>query len=281
MKVIYKSFFLVLFVLTFMMTGNSCSSESNSQEEEILPPVEEDKEFTIRVLTYNIYHGETTNGSINMDLFAEIINNENPDLVALQEVDKGVERSEGIDITQELSDRTGMEGYFFKFRDFQGGDYGNAILSKFPVLETDFIRGYKEGTHGVVFPFAKIQLDEDTHIYFNSSHLSTTLEEREVHTKQLAAYYEAELNKAPLIITGDLNATPESPEMEVLFESFKESDSTLSNTFSTRTGMRSKIDYILYPKNDNWEVIETKRICRIDASDHCAFLSVLKYTKSK
>lgn len=280
MKVTYKSFFLTLFMLTFIMTGNSCSSESESQEEEIIPPVEEDKEFTIRVLTYNIFHGETTNGSINMDLFAEIINKQNPDLVALQEVDKGVERSGRIDITQELSDRTGMEGHFFKFRNFQGGDYGNAILSKLPVVESDYITGYKEGAYGVVIPFAKIQLDDDTHIFFNSSHLSTVFEERETHTRQLAAYYETELNKAPLIIAGDLNATPESPEMEILFKSFVESDSTLSNTFSTRTGMRSKIDYILYPKNDNWEVIETKRICRVDASDHCAFLSVLRFKKS-
>ena len=41
------------------------------------------KSFTLRILTYNIYHGETTDGRVDMDLFASIINEVKPDLVAL------------------------------------------------------------------------------------------------------------------------------------------------------------------------------------------------------
>lgn len=274
-----KQFILLLGGLTLITAV--CVSCKSEEEGPSLPP--EDKEeqayYTLRVLTYNIFHGETTNGEIDMDLFADIINNASPDLVALQEVDKGVERSGRIDITAELSERTGLSGHFGKYRAFQGGDYGAAILSKLPIVNFEVRPGYRTGSHGVAMLYAKVEIAENIYIYFNSSHLSTNDEERIVHTEQLASYYESTIDKAPLLICGDLNAEPASPEMDVLWEHFAESDSTFANTFSTRTGMRKKIDYILYPDNENWEVVETKRICRVDASDHCAFLSVLKFKK--
>lgn len=269
---------LVLPMLWILTAGLSCSSESEGEGS--LPPPEEEEYYTIRVMAYNIFHGEKTNGKIDMDRFAEIINDFSPDLVALQEVDVGVERSGGIDIPAELSERTDLDDYFFKHRNFQGGDYGNAILSKLPIVETAAIAGYKEGTYGVTFPFAKVELDEDTFIYFNTSHFSTDLNEREVHAQQLADYYETEIDKFPLLICGDLNAEPDDPELEVLFDEFAEADTTLSNTFSTRSGMRKKIDFILYPDNPNWEVLEFERKCPGDASDHCAIFAVLRYKKS-
>lgn len=234
-------------------------------------------EYTLRVLTYNIYHGETTDGRVDMDLFGKIIREVNPDLVALQEVDKNAQRTGVIDITQELSKRTGLKGYFCKHRDFQGGEYGNAILSRFPVADVHLIEGFKTGEHGITIPFAKIELAPDTFIYFSSSHLTTRPAEREVQARQVAEYYTGVLERAPTLITGDLNAEPHHAELQMLFEEFAEADSTFANTFSTRTGMRKKIDFILYPDNDQWEVVETKVICREDASDHCAFFAVLKY----
>src|SRR5690606_14126261 len=130
-----------------------------------------------------------TLGKIDMDLFGEIIKAENPDLVALQEVDKGTTRSGGIDQTAELSTRTGLTGYFAKAREFQGGDYGVAILSRLPVEDFKVVPAYKTGTYGTVYAFAKIKLGDDSHIWFNSSHLSTDLTERTVHTQELASYY--------------------------------------------------------------------------------------------
>jgi len=258
------------------------SCGKSAAETDVIPePEEEDepKTYTIRVLTYNIFHGETTLGKIDMDLFGQIIKDEKPDLVALQEVDKGTTRSGGIDQTAELSTRTGLTGYFAKARDFQGGDYGVAILSKLPVDDFKVVPAYKTGTYGTAYAYAKVKLDDDTHIWFNSSHLSTNLEERTVHTQELVNYYRTVLKREPLIISGDLNAQLPDPEMQILTEDFAESDEDLLNTFSTRTGMRSKIDFIMYPKTGDWKVRSVKRICRPDASDHCAVFAELEYTK--
>lgn len=269
---------LVSPILLLMAITLGCSKESGPDEPTV--PPEEEEYYTLRVLTYNIYHGETTNGDIDMDMFAEIISSVSPDLVALQEVDKNVPRSDYLDITNELSERTGLNGYFFKFRDYKGGEYGAAILSKFPVVDEDVVQGYHRTGAPRVLPFVKVEIDDGVYVYFNSSHLSTTMEEGGKQTQQLSDYYNNTINKAPLLIAGDLNLEPDSHEMEVLLnDDFSVSDTELLNTFSTRTGMRKKIDYVLYPNNENWEVISTERICRVDASDHCAFLSVLRFKK--
>ena len=89
----------------------------------------------VAVLTYNIYHGEDANGGSNLDAVAEIINSLEPDLVALQEVDNKTTRAKGLDLTAELSKRTGMKGLFGKAMDYAGGGYGEAVLSRYPVLD--------------------------------------------------------------------------------------------------------------------------------------------------
>jgi endonuclease/exonuclease/phosphatase family metal-dependent hydrolase len=236
--------------------------------------------ITLRILTYNIYHGETTGGRVDMDLFASIINEVKPDLVALQEVDKNAERTGVIDITEELSKRTGLKGYFVKHRDFQGGEYGNAILSRFPVTDVDVIEGYKSTPNGITIPFVKTTVAKGTEIIFNCTHLSTRPEDRKAQAQQLMDYYAAGKG-TPMIITGDLNAEPHHEEIKMLLEPFAEADTTFENTFSTRTGLKKKIDFILYPRNDQWEVLETKVICRRDASDHCAFFVVLRFDADK
>src|SRR5690606_40296823 len=68
----------------------------------------------------------------------------------LQEVDVNTIRSgKGINQAAELARLTGMNYFFVKGIDYQGGDYGVGILSKFPILETDSLRlPMKEGAGG-------------------------------------------------------------------------------------------------------------------------------------
>src|SRR5690554_1055217 len=125
---------LKLLLLVFILL-TSC--KENSGDEQNDPPEQEEQIYTLRVMTYNIYHGETNrrDGVIDMDLYGGIISDQSPDLVALQEVDKNTTRVGGLDLTEELSRRTGLDGYFFKFFDYRGGEYGTAALSKFPVTD--------------------------------------------------------------------------------------------------------------------------------------------------
>ena len=272
-RIRYNIFTLVILILLLGCTNNSNEDST---------PTEEEKTYTLRILTYNIYHGETNrrDGVIRMDLYGEIIKGQSPDLVALQEVDKKTTRVGGLDLTEELSKRTGLDCYFCKFRDYRDGEFGSAILSRFPVDDLILKKAYQlpdvipiQSIH----PFAKVKLDDDVHIYFNTSHFSLDFEERKVQIREVVEIYKKELDGAPLLICGDFNTEPDSEEMQVLYEEFSMSDALLMNTFSARTGLVKKIDYILFPKNKNWEVVDFKRICRTDASDHCAVFAELKF----
>jgi endonuclease/exonuclease/phosphatase family metal-dependent hydrolase len=88
----------------------------------------------LRLMTFNIHHGEGLDGRLDLDRIAQVIIDARADIVGLQEVDRGVERTQRRDLLKELADRTGLRFAFGKNLDLQGGDYGNAVLSRFPIV---------------------------------------------------------------------------------------------------------------------------------------------------
>ncbi|NWK56736.1 endonuclease/exonuclease/phosphatase family protein [Verrucomicrobiaceae bacterium N1E253] len=87
----------------------------------------------LKVLAYNIHHGRGMDGKVDLERIAKVIAEKSPDLVALQEVDKNVRRSGGVDQAAELAKLLKMDYVFAKAIDLQGGEYGLAVLSKFPL----------------------------------------------------------------------------------------------------------------------------------------------------
>ena len=57
--------------------------------------------FLFRVMTYNIHHGEGLDGKVDIQRIADLIKQERADVVALQEVDKGTERTARRDLGAE------------------------------------------------------------------------------------------------------------------------------------------------------------------------------------
>ena len=82
--------------------------------------------ITLRVLCYNIHYGQGMDGRYDLQRLASVISKAKPDLVALQEVDVGVNRSGRIHQAQELGRLTGMSVRFGPTQHYQGGLYGNA-----------------------------------------------------------------------------------------------------------------------------------------------------------
>ena len=75
----------------------------------------------LRLVAYNIHHGEGMDGKLDLERIARVIAAEKPDLVALQEVDKGCKRSGSIDQAAKLAKLLKMDHRFGKFMDYQGG----------------------------------------------------------------------------------------------------------------------------------------------------------------
>jgi endonuclease/exonuclease/phosphatase family metal-dependent hydrolase len=94
---------------------------------------ETDTSRRIRVLSYNIHHGEGIDRKLDLERIARVILSVKPDLVALQEVDRNTDRTNKIDQPAELARLTKMHVAFGGNIEFQGGQYGNAVLSKSPI----------------------------------------------------------------------------------------------------------------------------------------------------
>src|SRR5687768_9961267 len=87
--------------LILLALGTSVSSAQESQP-------------TFRVMTYNIHHGEGVDGKLDLERIATLIQQERADLVALQEVDRGVTRTAKRDLAKELAELTDMHHVFGK-----------------------------------------------------------------------------------------------------------------------------------------------------------------------
>ena len=98
------------------------------------PPSTAPSSRTVTVLTFNIHHAEGTDGKVDVARIAKLIQDTHADVVGLQEVDRGVERTARRDLLKEIADLAGMRFAFGKNLDHQGGDYGNALLTTRPIV---------------------------------------------------------------------------------------------------------------------------------------------------
>lgn len=92
----------IVILLLMLLAGQAVRTQSISENEQL-----------VKVLSFNIKHGSTSNGDFNLDLIAQVIKDADPDLVALQEVDFKTNRARGYDLATELGLRTNMASLFW------------------------------------------------------------------------------------------------------------------------------------------------------------------------
>jgi len=231
----------------------------------------------VTVLTYNIYHGEDANGGSNLDAVAGIINSLKPDLVALQEVDNKTARAKGLDLTAELSRRTGMQGVFGKAMDYDGGGYGEAVLSRYPILDTKINPlPHSDKAEPRTALEIHIELPGGMKIAFAGTHLDHQSDQsnRMMQAGRIVELYEN--YDLPIVLAGDLNAAPGSDPINLLRRqwSYAAQDDPRP-TFPSVKPVR-KIDYIMYKPKGRWKVVEIRVIDEKVASDHCPVFAVLE-----
>ena len=231
----------------------------------------------VTVLTYNIYHGENAEGQSNLDAVARIINTLQPDLVALQEVDNKTTRAKGLDLTSELSKRTSMKGIFGKAMDFAGGGYGEAVLSRLPILATrNNLLPHTPDAEPRAALEIEVRVPNGERLLFVGTHLDH-LRNPENRLKQVTRikelYEDCEL---PVILAGDLNATIQSNVIQLLLEDWTCPGGARPEPTFPAVKPTRKIDYIMYKPGHRWRVLENRVIDEKVASDHCPVLAILE-----
>ncbi|MFH0990194.1 MAG: endonuclease/exonuclease/phosphatase family protein [bacterium] len=234
---------------------------------------------SIRVLTYNIHHAEGADGKIDIKRIARVILTSQADIVALQEVDRNTKRSNNIDLLTALADETGMTYAFGKTIDFQGGDYGNGILTKFPILEERnyYLKSVGNGEQRAAMALVLDCKGQD--ILLINTHLDHRVDdsERFGSVQELIRISKTDSTR-PVIVCGDFNDVPASRSIALIHASFDDCWERAGNgngfTFASDNPQR-RIDYIFCSMKLQGQRLRTTlldpqkaTVIQSDASDH-------------
>jgi endonuclease/exonuclease/phosphatase family metal-dependent hydrolase len=253
----------------------------------------------IRVVTYNIRHGEGMDHKVDLPRIAKVILAAKPDIVALEEVDQGTKRTSGVDQPAEFARLTGMEAVFGHNIDFDGGGYGTAVLTKLPIQSKESVKlkSFYESTpkHQEQRGVQVLELGEKggagllflcTHLDFrppDDERMASTVTINELMKKR-----GAEL----AIIAGDFNANPDSRPIRAMAKEWKIAGWKDGAEMPVTDGLSPKdahavvtfpadkpdhcIDYVMCRPADSWKVVELRVLEEPVASDHRPVLAVLR-----
>ena len=236
----------------------------------------------LRVMTYNIHHAEGLDGKVDLERIANVIRQSNADIVALQEVDKNTRRTGGIDMPADLARRTGMNIVFGANLDnYQGGQYGTAILSRFPIEshENHLLKQTREGEQrGVLQAVLAVNQGQ---LLFICTHLDHTGDpaERLFSETQFADLF-ARHTGLPALLCGDFNDTPASELHKRLSKKWTDAWSIAgkSNGFTMGSANPTRrIDYIWLSSKKNFRV-RWVDVPRSEASDHLPLVAEIRFT---
>jgi len=198
---------------------------------------------SIKVMSYNINHGEDINGGYGLKEIIELIKIEKPDFVLLNDVDNIAIRTYREDQARKIAGNLGMYFTFGKTMEVEEGWNGNAILSKYPIKysENRFFKKTTEGEAQSMLYAVFIAGEKNIHLVtteLSNDPLVSELQNMEVVDKIVAIMSKFAVND-PLILAGSF-------KMNYDHISIKGMNNYLGNVTSSDT----KADKVTYPGND-------------------------------
>lgn len=236
---------------------------------------------TLRVMSFNILHGATTKNDFNLDTIAGVINYYQPDLVALQEVDFRTKRAKNYDLPTELGMRTKMASLFARAMYYDGGEYGEAVLSKFTFIASENLAlPHLPDSEPRAALVTKVKTKKGNTIQFVGTHLDHLKDETDKVMQAKAIVAHLGDTEFPTLLVGDLNAVPNSNPITILSEKFSKPKhpNAWNGTFPA-TGPNICIDHIMYNQPEKWQVLDYEVLCENYASDHCIVIATLIFTR--
>lgn len=233
---------------------------------------------TLRVMTFNIHVGVGIDKKLDLQRIADVIMSERPDLVGLQEVDRGVRRTEGKDEIAELAKLTRMDYAFGHNLDYQEGQYGVAILSKFLIQKIDH-RKFENRREAERRGMLRVEVDIGGRtVDFATTHLDYQRDDgRLFETEQLLRFL-TEI-KNPLIVVGDFNDEPSGVAYKLMLTKFEDawvgSRAKADGLSYPADRPTKRIDYVFYRPGDGVRAKKTW-VVKTPASDHLPVMAELE-----
>ena len=236
------------------------------------------KKHELRVMTYNVHSCIGMDGNISPERIARVINQYAPDVILLQELDVGRNRTEGVDQAQHIADILAMDCHFHPAMHYAEEKYGNAILTHLPmrIVKTGILPRLKGKTNsefrGALWVAVEV---DDKEVQFINTHLGLQRRERMQQVDMLLGteWLANGLCKNPVILGGDFNALPSSKVCKKLNNYLHDAQSTMKDHKPIGTFYRKYpkvcIDHIYLSSNIDVLDIQVPRTKMVQvASDH-------------
>lgn len=231
----------------------------------------------VRVLSYNIHHAEGTDRKLDLARIAAVIRSAKPDVVALQEVDRNVMRTGNVDQVAELAKLTEMQHVFGGNIKLQGGEYGNAVLTRWPIRRHQ--NRLLTSTGGEQRGVLEVEIEvpgADEPLVVLGTHLDHRRPDDERFQSAVAINsYEVTQSGQPAILLGDLNDVRGGRTLRELESKWTHTSEQALPTAPSRRPRR-QIDFILVRPAERWRTIETRVLEEPVASDHAPLMAVLE-----
>lgn len=254
-----------LLVVGWVVVASACAPASGAfvtSSLEACDPANATTTRALRVVSFNIRAGLSS----SLEAVGDVIAGLEPDVVALQEVDVGVERTGRVDQPAVLAERLGMQRVFAGAIKREGGDYGVALLSRFPITRAERVE-LRDGS--ALEPRVAIDASvcvNGSEVRVVSVHADMWPWAAEANTKALAQALKARSLK-PAIIAGDLNATPQEGAVGALLGVGLIDVLRARDEGRTFLGSSRRIDYILADDGLDLRVTAAGRV-EAEVSDH-------------
>lgn len=220
----------------------------------------------ITVATYNICHGHYA--GCDWSRIASVIHKAGADLVGFQEIDMFTGRTGGLDTMTELIAATGFpNALFIPAMDYDGGQYGTAILSRYPIVESGTLPLPSAHYEPRAFGHVTVNLPDGSPVTILNTHLSyESNAQQNIQFAYIADWMAKHLPaNTPAVLTGDFNTEDFTAFAPVKSLGYALVNDT-AHEFKTFRPYPVAIDNIVYREGDMTP--EAFGMMNSDASDH-------------
>jgi endonuclease/exonuclease/phosphatase family metal-dependent hydrolase len=174
-----------------------------------------------------------------------------------------------VDQLAELAKWTGLKPYYGKTIDYQGGEYGNAMLVR--EVAAEHCNTPLPGRE----PRGLLSVRMADGLLFLGTHFDVG-REHDLRLQSAVKINEwiAARGSVPAVLAGDLNAVRGTPAIEKLQESWAIAGEPMP-TIPVVNPQR-QIDFILFRPAERWRVVEVRVLDEPVASDHRPIVAVLE-----
>lgn len=229
----------------------------------------------VSVLSYNIHRGVGLDGATDLERIARVVRESGADLVALQEVDVGTTRSAGVDQASELARLTGMQVVFGEAMPWDGGSYGEAVLSRWPIAAWR-VHALPHGAEREPRCALEVQVDTPSgRMRFVGTHLDHT-ELPADRIAQVRALDELFGDGLPTVLAGDFNDEPGSESLSRLADHWADVLGPIPRATFPADAPERAIDHFFVSPPSRWRRTSAAVVDEGVASDHRPVAAVLE-----